>query len=99
MIIGTGSLILVLLLAISTVVSILWKQRLALWLAGAGVTILLYLVASVVFQISFPYQTWNISIYVVFFVAMILCLSGGTGVVVKLIQRKKKVNNCLHGTG
>ena len=90
MIIGTGSLTLVLLLAISTVVSILWRQRLALWIAGAGVAMFLYLVASVMVHIPFPYQTWNISIYVVFFIAVILCLSGGTGVVVKLIRGKQK---------
>ena len=80
MMIGSGGLALVFLLVILTVVSILWRQRLAPWIAGAGVALFVCLVVSLMLQTTFPY-------YRAFLVAVVLCVAGGTGVVVRLIRR------------
>ena len=56
-------------------------------IGGLGLLLCLYLVASLAFNWSFPYRTWNISIYVVFFFAVIFTVSGGIGGLILLIRR------------
>lgn len=81
---GSGALLLVLLFIALITVSLLWRQILAPWLLVLGVLLFAYLVLSVMLGLKFPYQTHNISIYVVFFIAVLLVLAGGAGSFVRI---------------
>ena len=65
-------------------------------IGGLGLLLGLYLVASVAFNLSFPYQTWNISIYVVFFFAVMFTVSGAIGGLILLIRNltRSKPSRC-----
>ena len=87
MFMGTGSFGLLLLFTLTVMLSLARHQTLAPWVATLGVLLFLYLVVSMTFGITFPYQTWNISIYVVFFVAVILFVAGAIGLLVRFGKR------------
>jgi hypothetical protein len=76
MVIGSGSLLLTLLLLTLCSVAFKWPRVFGPIFGGMGCLLGLYLVASVALDWSFPYQTWDISIYIVFFLAVIFTVSG-----------------------
>ena len=84
---GLGSVCLLLLFTSAVMLSLARRQTLAPWIATFGVLLFLFVVATMMFGITFPYQTLNISVYLVFFVAVILSVAGGIGLVVRLANR------------
>ena len=87
--IGFGELILLLLFGLALILSFAREQRLAHWISGVGIVLFLYLAVSVVFDLSFPYKTWNVSIYLIFFLSLILFLSGGFGLIYRIYRGRK----------
>jgi predicted tellurium resistance membrane protein TerC len=86
MIIGSGIMLLSLCFILLLVVALINRQRLAPWIMSLGLLTLGYIGVSLICQIDFPYQTFNISIYVVFFIAIVLTISGSIGLLVKRIR-------------
>ena len=83
-----GEFGLVLLLAALTGVSAIRRQILALPVLLIGVGLFCFLAVTVFFQIGWPYEFTGISIYVVFFLAVIFSLAGGIGLVIRAFSRR-----------
>ena len=85
--IGFGSLWLAFIFLICLALAIARPKPFAAVIGGLGLLLGTYLVTSVVFKWSFPYQTWNVSIYVVFIFVSIFIVSGGLGGLVLIVRR------------
>jgi hypothetical protein len=94
---GAGALAWAMAFAASVAVAIAWKQMLARWMLLAGLALFAYLGASVVFDLAFPYRTHNVSIYLVFFLACMLTLSGASGIAVRAFRGKVGERHDVHG--
>ncbi|HVA50331.1 MAG TPA: hypothetical protein VNH11_28510 [Pirellulales bacterium] len=84
--ISLGELLFAALFVVMLALCLLWKQAIAPWIFVSGTLLFAYLAASVLLGLSFPYRTWNISIYCVFFVACILTACGGAGCLVRVVR-------------
>jgi len=85
--VGFGSLLLIVIFLTCIVLTVVRPRVFAPLIGGLGLLLCLFLVTSLAFKWSFPYQTWNLNIYVVFFFAVIFTVSGGIGGLVLLIRR------------
>lgn len=83
---GLGAIVLLVLFVALLTLSMLRQQVAAPRVLAAGAALATYLILSVIFNFSFPYRTHNVSIYVVFFIAVILILAGGVGTAVRLAR-------------
>lgn len=83
---GAGEIAWLMAFVASAAVAIAWKQILAPWILVAGLVLFAYLGASLAFDLAFPYRTHNVSIYLVFFLAFILTLSGAGGSAVRAVR-------------
>jgi len=88
MTIAFGELGLLLLLAVLTGLSAIRRQILAWPVLLIGVGLFCFLGVTVFFQIGWPYEVTGISIYVVFFLAVIFGLAGGIGLVIRALRKR-----------
>ncbi len=83
---GTGAILWLMILFAALALAIVRRGRFAPWILSAGIVLFAYLAASVMFNYRFPYRTHGVSIYLVFFAASILTLSGAAGSVVRIVH-------------
>jgi hypothetical protein len=81
---GFGSITLFLLFAMLTGIASAWPRRFVPLWGSMGLLLGAYLVASIAFGWTYPYTTYNISIYLVFFAVVILIASAVCGSLIAL---------------
>jgi hypothetical protein len=86
MMIGFGALGLALLLTILICLAAIRRQILALPILLVGVGLFCFLAVTVFFQSGWPYAVTGISIYAVFFLAVIFSPPEGAGLVVRVLR-------------
>ena len=86
--IASGELGLALLLIVLIPLSALWRQVLALPVLLIGVGLFCFLGITILFNIGRPYDMTGIGIYVVFFLAVIFTMAGGTGLLIRALSRR-----------
>src|SRR4051794_23040968 len=80
---GLYSLILMMAAIVLTCCCVGWNQRLAPYFLGSGLLLFGAWMLTIYSHYFVPYDVTGVNIYVAFILAMVLCVAGGIGLVVK----------------
>lgn len=84
---GMYTLVILLVEGLLIALAVCRGQQFALGIFCGGILVLLFLVGTITCQISYPYQKLGLSIYLVIIACLMLLLSGGIGLVVRLTRK------------